>query len=128
MHIAKRTTDEPATFPQRLLTLPEAAYYLGCTLWSVRDLIWKGELPYTRFGKRFQVDVRDLDAMIEREKRCEVADLVRRHPTQSAAGFGVPSTAMGDQNNGHNYREEGTGTKQKRPRRRLHIQTEVPNR
>jgi hypothetical protein len=29
---------------QRLLTLPETAHYLGCTLWSVRELIWKGQL------------------------------------------------------------------------------------
>ena len=63
-----RRTDDSAIFEQRLLTLPEAARYLGCTLWSVRDLIWKGQLPYTRFGKRFQVDVQDLDAMIDREK------------------------------------------------------------
>ncbi len=42
----------------RLLTLPEAARYLGCTVWAVRELIWKGELRYTRFGKRFQVDWR----------------------------------------------------------------------
>lgn len=96
MNIAKRTTDEPIP-RQRLLTLPEAAYYLGCTIWSVRDLIWKGELPYTRFGKRFQVDVRYLDAMIEREKRRESADLVRHHPSPSAAGFVIPSGATGDQ-------------------------------
>lgn len=56
---------------QRLLTLPEAAHYLGCTLWSVRELIWKGELPYTQFGKRFQVDRRDLDELVDRQKRCE---------------------------------------------------------
>jgi excisionase family DNA binding protein len=56
---------------QRLLMLPEAAHYLGCTLWSVRELIWKGHLPYTKFGKRFQVDRRDLDELVDREKRCE---------------------------------------------------------
>ena len=56
---------------QRLLTLPSAAQYLGCTLWAIRELIWKGELPYTQFGKRFQVDVRDLDELVERQKRCE---------------------------------------------------------
>jgi excisionase family DNA binding protein len=49
---------------QRLLTLPEAAHYLGCTLWSVRELIWKGHLPYTKFGKQFQVDRRDLDELL----------------------------------------------------------------
>jgi len=40
---------------QRLLTLPEAAYYLGCTLWSVRELMWKGQLSFTRFGARFRI-------------------------------------------------------------------------
>src|SRR5260370_10614762 len=54
---------------QRLLTLPEAARYLGCALWSIRELIWNGQLPYTRFGRRFQVDVEDLDELVEREKR-----------------------------------------------------------
>ncbi len=67
----KRTIDEVAIVSQRLLTLPEAAHYLGCTLWSVRELIWKGQLPYTRFGKRFQVDRRDLDELVDREKRSE---------------------------------------------------------
>jgi len=67
----KRTIDEVPIASQRLLTLPEAAHYLGCTLWSVRELIWKGRLPYTRFGKRFQVDRRDLDELVDREKRSE---------------------------------------------------------
>lgn len=67
----KRTIDEVPIVSQRLLTLPEAAHYLGCTLWSVRELIWKGRLPYTRFGKRFQVDRRDLDELVDREKRSE---------------------------------------------------------
>jgi len=67
----KRTIDEVPIVSQRLLTLPEAAHYLGCTLWSVRELIWKGQLPYTRFRKRFQVDRRDLDELVDREKRSE---------------------------------------------------------
>jgi excisionase family DNA binding protein len=67
----KRIADEVPIAPRRLLTLPEAAHYLGCTLWSVRELIWKGQLPYTRFGKRFQVDRRDLDELVDREKRSE---------------------------------------------------------
>jgi excisionase family DNA binding protein len=66
-----RTMDESPIVSQRLLTLPEAAHYLGCTLWSVRELIWKGRLPYIRFGKRFQVDRKDLDDLVDREKRSE---------------------------------------------------------
>jgi len=75
MHTADVRPQNGAATEQRLLTIPEAARYLGCTVWSVRDLIWKGDLPYTRFGKRFQVDIRDLDALIEREKRREGPDL-----------------------------------------------------
>ncbi len=67
----RRTIDEAPIVSPRLLTLPEAAHYLGCTLWSIRELIWKGQLPYTRFGKRFQVDRRDLDELVDREKRSE---------------------------------------------------------
>ena len=65
------TVNEGVVIPHRLLTLLEAAHYLGCTIWSVRELIWKGQLPYTRFGKRFQVDRQDLDELVDREKRCE---------------------------------------------------------
>lgn len=75
MHTADVKSQNGVTSEQRLLTIPEAARYLGCTVWSVRDLIWKGDLPYTRFGKRFQVDIRDLDALIEREKRREGSSL-----------------------------------------------------
>jgi excisionase family DNA binding protein len=74
----KGTGAGAVSISQRLLTLPEAAHYLGCTLWSVRELIWKGQLPYTRFGKRFQVDRRDLDELVDREKRCEGAGFARR--------------------------------------------------
>src|SRR5260370_39056050 len=58
---------EAVATPQRLLTLPEAARYLGCKLWSVRELIWKGQIPCTRIGGRLQVDVRDLDGLAEAE-------------------------------------------------------------
>ncbi len=54
--------------PKRLYNLPEAAQYLGRTLWSMRELIWKGSLPIVREGKRIFVDRVDLDAYIERNK------------------------------------------------------------
>src|SRR5260370_19664241 len=66
---------EAVATSQRLLPLPEAARYLGCTLWSVRELIWKGQLPYTRIGRRFQVDVRDLDEFVERRIRIDERSL-----------------------------------------------------
>lgn len=53
---------------KRLYSLPEAATYLGRSTWSVRRLIWSGELPQVRAGGRVHVDLRDMDAFIERNK------------------------------------------------------------
>ena len=87
MHNTNGIINEAAIIPQRLLTLPEAARYLGCTLWSVRELIGKGQLPYTQFGKRFQVDRRDLDELLDREKKCEGAGPASRAFVGSASGL-----------------------------------------
>ena len=54
--------------PKRLYSLPEAAQYLGRTVWSMRELIWKGSLPIVREGKRIFIDVNDLEEYIERNK------------------------------------------------------------
>jgi excisionase family DNA binding protein len=53
---------------KRLFSLPEAAIYLGRSTWSVRRLIWSGELPSVRAGGRVHVDVKDMDSFIERNK------------------------------------------------------------
>jgi hypothetical protein len=58
--------------PKRLYSLPEAAHYLGRTLWSMRELIWKGSIPIVREGKRIFVDVNDLNLYIERNKETYV--------------------------------------------------------
>ncbi len=53
----------------RLLGIKEAAKYLGLSIWTVRGLVWSGELPIVRFGARRQyLDIRDLDMLIERNK------------------------------------------------------------
>ena len=56
---------------KRLYSLPEAATYLGRSIWSVRRLIWNGELPQVRAGGRVHLDVRDLDEFIDKNKVCE---------------------------------------------------------
>jgi excisionase family DNA binding protein len=55
---------------KRLYTLPEAAQYMGRSLWSLRDLIWSGALPVVRSegGRKLYVDVQDLDAFISQNK------------------------------------------------------------
>jgi hypothetical protein len=54
--------------PKRLFTLPEAANYLGRTIWSMRELIWRGSIPIVREGKRIFVDIQDLEAYAVRHK------------------------------------------------------------
>ncbi len=54
--------------PKRLYSLPEAAHYMGRTLWSMRELIWKGSIPIVREGKRIFVDIADMDAYAEKHK------------------------------------------------------------
>ena len=58
---------------KRLFTLPEAAIYLGRSLWSIRRLIWNGDLPQVRLRGRVHVDILDMDSLIERNKEQEVA-------------------------------------------------------
>jgi len=59
----------------RLLGLEEAAAYLGVSDWTVRQLLWVGELPFVEVGSpgskrpRRLVDVRDLDAWVEIRKQ-----------------------------------------------------------
>ncbi len=60
-------TPAPA-LPRRLYPLPEAAGYLGVSVRTVRELIWRGELPQVRVARRVLLDVRDLDAYIAAQK------------------------------------------------------------
>jgi excisionase family DNA binding protein len=56
---------------RRLIRLTAAAEYLGISEWKLRQLIHDGKLPVVQDaeGSPFLLDVRDLDAYIERNKR-----------------------------------------------------------
>lgn len=58
---------------KRLYTIPEAADYLGRSVWSIRRLIWGGVLPSVRVQGRVHLDVADMDKLIERSKCMEEA-------------------------------------------------------
>lgn len=62
--------DSPKVF-KRLYSIPEAAQYLGRSTWSVRRLVWSGELPEVRAGRRVHLDIKDIDAFIEMNKQRE---------------------------------------------------------
>ncbi len=57
------------SFPnQRLLTVRQAAVYLGCSVWAVRDLIHRKQIHKIRLGKKHLLDRIELDRYIERAK------------------------------------------------------------
>ncbi|MCA9469522.1 MAG: helix-turn-helix domain-containing protein [Nitrospira sp.] len=64
--------NDVSQFRKRLYSLDEAAGYLGRSTWSVRRLIWGGELPSVRARGRVHVDVRDMDEFIEKHKYVEI--------------------------------------------------------
>jgi len=59
------------TIPRLLLRLKAAADYLSLSPWKLRQLIQCGRLPVVQDGdgSPFLLDVRDLDAYVERSKR-----------------------------------------------------------
>lgn len=60
---------EIPTIAPRLLRIPEAAAYLSATTWYVEELVRGNKLPFVVVGKYRVIDVRDLDAWINAEKR-----------------------------------------------------------
>jgi excisionase family DNA binding protein len=56
---------------RRLLRSVQAAEYLNVSVWTLRKLIQSGDLPVVQYGDtgKFLIDLRDLDAFIERHKR-----------------------------------------------------------
>ena len=56
---------------KRLYNMTEAGEYLGRSAWSIRRLIWAGELPAVRAGRRVQVDLKDMDKFIDKHKILE---------------------------------------------------------
>ena len=54
----------------KLLSVKQAAEYLGISTWAVRELIWGGKVPYVKLGERKMfLDRADLDSMITKHKQ-----------------------------------------------------------
>ncbi len=54
---------------KRLFNLKEAAEYLGRPVWGVRTLIWNGKLPVIQDGRKYYLDIQDMDYFILNEKK-----------------------------------------------------------
>ena len=57
--------------PRRLYDLESIRIYLGIPIHTVREIIWRGDLPYVKIGRRQYVDLRDVDQFIEQSKTRE---------------------------------------------------------
>ena len=64
----QRMNSPQSPLKKRLYSIPEAATYLGRSVWSVRELIWDGKLPCVKVGRRIHLDIIDLDRWIEGNK------------------------------------------------------------
>lgn len=62
-------SSNPQTIAPRLLTVEQAAIYLGRTKDSVQHMAAIGKLPVVRTDRRVFLDRKDLDAWIEANKR-----------------------------------------------------------
>lgn len=54
---------------KRLFSIEESAVRLGRTPGAVRELVYKGIIPFVQFDRRIFIDVQDLDALIEQSKK-----------------------------------------------------------
>jgi hypothetical protein len=55
----------------RLLSLKDAASWLGLSVWAMRERIWAGQIPVVQFpgGRKMYVDRIDMEKFIDRNKR-----------------------------------------------------------
>ncbi len=58
-------TERTQEMSRRLLTVREAAKYIGRTESAVRELVWNEKLPHIRCDRRVMLDIRDLDRWID---------------------------------------------------------------
>jgi excisionase family DNA binding protein len=63
---AQRITNPQAI--KRLYSVKEASVYLGRSVWAVREMLWAGKMPHLKDGRRILVDLRDMDAWIDKSK------------------------------------------------------------
>lgn len=54
----------------RLLNIKKASLYSGIPIWGIRNLIWNEQLPFLKIGKKFYLDVNDIDKWICENKQC----------------------------------------------------------
>lgn len=68
LKLSDRLNDRGRGIIQRLLTVTEAARYLGRSKASVQHMVSAQTLPVVRSGRRVFLDIRELDGWIEQNR------------------------------------------------------------
>lgn len=73
----------------RLVTVKQAARYLGTTPASLYTKIWRREIPFIKLGRSVRLDIHDLDEMIDRGRvgPFEIEASMRRPEAKSSGHF-----------------------------------------
>ena len=56
--------ERPPGLKARLMTIKQAAEYLGTTPGTLYTKIWRREIPFIKLGRSVRFDVKDLDELI----------------------------------------------------------------
>jgi excisionase family DNA binding protein len=55
-----------------LLDIRGTARVLSSTVWTVRSLLWNGEIPFIKIGRKFLITPEDLRTFIEQKKAADL--------------------------------------------------------
>ncbi len=58
----------PGGSERRLLTVKEAAAYLGTTPRTLYSMVWRKQIVFVKIGRSVRFDIRDLEAIIQQSK------------------------------------------------------------
>lgn len=65
---AQRIDNPPCSLSKRLYSIKEGAFYLGRSVWAMREMLWAGKMPYVKDGKRILIDLNDMIEWIDKNK------------------------------------------------------------
>jgi len=65
---AQRIDNPMSHIPKRLYSIKESAVYLGRSVCAVREMLWKGKMPYIKDGARILLDIQDMNEWIDRNR------------------------------------------------------------
>jgi excisionase family DNA binding protein len=60
-----------AVYEHRWLRIEQAAEYVSVTVTAIKAVVRKGVIPHVRFGRRYLIDRRAIDAYLERLQKAQ---------------------------------------------------------